>query len=165
MMCESCKDNEATIHLTQVVEGAVKKLHLCEDCAAKNGFDIHGPMSITDMLLGLGAHSSEPEKKQPDRTCPRCHMRRADFKKTSRFGCPVCYDTFGAELPPLLRAMHRSEQHAGKVPRREQSRAELNAELATLQGRLEKAVAAEKFEEAASLRDKIQSRRHQLDQE
>ena len=54
MQCELCKEREATVHLTQVMDGAIKKLHLCEDCAAKSGVDVNGPLSISDILLGLG---------------------------------------------------------------------------------------------------------------
>ena len=118
MTCEICKEHEATVHLTQVVDGAIRKLHLCEECAAKSGFDVHGPISITDILLGMGMQK-EAAGAAPERSCSRCHMRRTDFKKTGRFGCAECYEAFIDELPPLLKAMHRSDRHVGKVPLRE----------------------------------------------
>ncbi len=164
MLCESCNEREATVHLTKVLEGSVKKVHLCEECAAKSGFDIHGPMSITDILLGMGGALS-PKETAADRSCPRCHLRRSDFKKTGRLGCPDCYDTFAGELFPLIKSMHRSEQHLGKVPSREGMRVKLTAELITLQKELDKAVAEERFEEAARLRDRIQSCRQQVAEE
>ena len=154
MQCELCKEREATVHLTQVIEGAIKKLHLCEDCAAKSGVDVHGPLSISDILLGLGVAKE-----------PAGHMRRTDFKKTGRFGCAECYHAFAEELPPLLKAMHRADQHTGKIPRRESARVLAGAELATLQQNMEKAIAAENFEEAASLRDRIQACRARLAEE
>ncbi len=54
MLCEICKVEEATVHLTQVIDGSIKKLHLCEQCAQNSGFDLQGPISITDILLGMG---------------------------------------------------------------------------------------------------------------
>lgn len=153
MLCESCNEREATVHLTQVVDGSVKKVHLCEDCAAKSGLDIQGPISINDILLGMGA--AVGGAAADDRSCSRCHMRRADFKKTGRLGCPGCYETFEADLEPLIRAMHRSEQHIGKVPEREGALVKMGAELAVLQKQLDQAVAAENYEEAARLRDRI----------
>lgn len=163
MLCESCKEREATVHLTQVVDGAIKKLHLCEDCATKSGFDIQGPLSITDILLGMGIQKPT-ESPEAERTCPRCHMRRTDFKKTGRFGCAACYEAFAEELPPLLKAMHRSDQHTGKVPKRESARVQASAELATLQQKMDKAIASENFEEAASLRDRIIECRKRLNE-
>jgi protein arginine kinase activator len=156
MLCEVCKEREATVHLTQVVDGAIKKLHLCEDCAAKSGFDVQGPLSITDILLGMGVQKAS-EAAGSERTCPRCHMRRTDFKKTGRFGCAECYTAFAEELPPLLKAMHRSDHHVGKIPQREGARVRASAELARLQQGMDKAIASENFEEAARLRDQIQA--------
>lgn len=164
MLCELCKEREATVHLTQVIDSAVKKLHLCEACAGKNGVDLQGPLSISDILLGLGVQK-EPAGAGSERSCPRCHMRRTDFKKTGRFGCAECYTAFAEELPPLLKAMHRADRHTGKIPQRESARVQASAELAALQQQMEKAISGEKFEEAARLRDSIQACRIRLAEE
>lgn len=163
MLCESCKEQDATVHLTQVIDGAIKKLHLCEACAAKSGIDIHSPLSITDILLGMGIQKPA-DTPESERTCPRCHMRRTDFKKTGRFGCSACYEAFAEELPPLLKAMHRSDHHTGKVPSRESRRVQASAELASLQQKMDKAIAAENFEEAAKLRDAILACRRRMNE-
>ena len=159
MICEACHEKEATVHLTQVAEGEVKKVHLCEDCAAKSGFDMHGPLSIQDILLGMG-QVSEEASAGPERSCPKCHFRRSDFKKTGRLGCPDCYETFAAELLPLIKAMHRSDQHMGKIPSREGSAVRLSSEIAAIQKALDQAIAQENYEEAARLRDRIQDARN-----
>jgi protein arginine kinase activator len=64
-----------------------------------------------------------------------------------------------------LKAMHRADQHTGKIPQRESARVMASAELATLQQNMEKAIAAENFEEAARLRDSIQACRARLAEE
>jgi protein arginine kinase activator len=158
MICESCHEKEATVHLTQVADGSVKKVHLCEECAAKSGFDIHGPLSIQDILLGMGQIPGEVSAG-PERSCLKCHFRRADFKKTGRLGCPDCYETFSSELLPLIKAMHRSDQHMGKIPSREGTAVRLSSEIAGIQKALDQAIAGENYEEAARLRDQIQSAR------
>ncbi len=164
MQCEMCKEREATVHLTQVVGSEVKKVNLCEGCAAKSGLDIKGTISITDLLMGLSGGGKAPagggkppreEAPEAERTCPRCHMRRADFRKTSRLGCADCYAAFAPELAPMLHNMHRAHQHTGKIPARESQSIQASAELAALQKALEKAIAEEQFEEAARLRDRI----------
>jgi protein arginine kinase activator len=164
MTCEICKEREASVHLTQVIDGKVKKMHLCEQCASKSGIDVDGPLSITDILLGMGVPKQAAENAAtrvsssgPERTCPRCHMRRSDFKKGGRFGCAECYETFADELPPLLKQMHRSDRHVGKIPSAQAGKIRAAAELSDLQEGLKKAVAAENFEEAAKLRDRIEA--------
>ncbi|HBA82952.1 MAG TPA: excinuclease ABC subunit B [Verrucomicrobia bacterium] len=155
MQCESCKEREATVHLTQVVEGTVTKVHLCETCAAKSGLDVQSPMSITDILLGMGTKGTSA-RPDADLACPHCKMKRSDFKKSGRLGCPSCYESFAGELLPLIKVMHRSDQHIGKIPSREGIRVRMSAEIAVLQQALDNAVALEHYEEAARLRDQIQ---------
>ncbi len=157
MICEQCEDKEATVHLTQVIDGQVKKLHLCEACAADSGFEVEGSMSVTDILLGMGGGTPLTAKPKADfeRSCPNCHMRKSDFKKTGQFGCPTCYETFEDELAPLLKAMHRGDRHIGKVPEREGLRVRVSAELARLRAALDEAVGEEQYEDAAKLRDEI----------
>ena len=62
---------------------------------------------------------------------------------------------FAEELPPLLKAMHRSEQHVGKVPEAEITRFRASQELVRLEEELRKAVAEERFEDAAQARDRL----------
>ena len=56
---------------------------------------------------------------------------------------------------PLLKAMHRSEQHVGKVPESESTRFRASQELGRLEEELKKAVGEERFEDAAHVRDRI----------
>ena len=161
MQCEKCKKHEATVHLTQVVEGDVKKLHLCEECAAKSGLDVNAPLSITDILVGMGvqkpASSPKPVATGFERSCPRCHMSRTDFKKGGRFGCARCYEAFADELPQLLKAMHRSDRHEGKIPASLRRKVRADHAVTDLQEQLKKAIVEERFEDAASLRDRIEA--------
>lgn len=162
MLCDICQAEAATVHLTQVVNGQVKKMHLCAGCAEASGVDLDNPASMADLLLGFGAESEKARAGEPDRACPRCHLRRSDFKKTGRLGCPACYDAFAADLEPMLRAMHRRDQHAGKAPAGRKPAppsVEKEADLEQLERDLAEAVAAERYEQAARLRDRIRQRR------
>jgi len=163
MLCEICKTQEATVHLTQVIDGSIKKLHLCEQCAQQSGFDMQGPISITDILVGMGSKREETSAPVVERSCPRCHMRRTDFKKSGRFGCSTCYETFADDLPTLLRAMHRNDRHIGKIPANEAERVNAAQELASLQQKLESAITEENYETAATIRDQITICRQKLD--
>ena len=152
MKCAICKEKTATVHFKQVCDGTAQEMYLCQACAAKKGFDVEAPAGgLTEFLFGLGAPKNEAKKPLNDKTCPACHMRRSDFQKTSRLGCPACYETFAEELAPILEEMHRGGVHAGKIP----AGASRDSRLAALRGALDRAVAAQNFEEAAQLRDRI----------
>lgn len=155
MMCEICGKKVATVHWTEMVNDAVKKMHLCEACAAAKGLDVNNPAAFSDVLLGLGAQKA-PAAKERDVACALCHMRISDFKKTSRLGCQACYETFAEELKPLLEAMHKGNQHVGKTPANSPAKTETPPSPAFLRRKLEMAIAAEQYEEAARLRDQIQ---------
>lgn len=154
MLCELCQEHEAAVHLTQVIDGDAKKIHLCQQCAAQSGLNIDSALSLTDVLFGMGAPDEE-DAGGPEKTCRACHMRRADFRKTSRLGCPSCYETFAEELNPVLTGMHHGPAHTGKFPQGTACTPADSRAVAELQSRLERAVENEQYEEAARLRDLI----------
>jgi protein arginine kinase activator len=169
MKCECCHEAEATIHLTQVIDGEVKKLNLCQVCAQNNGIDLNSPISITDVLLGLGNQISGEEASGTDLTefdlsCSRCQMTRAEFKKRARLGCPECYNAFMGELSAITQAMHHSRQHVGKIPARQGNDARITAQIAALQKDIETAIAKEEYEVAATLRDQIRTLQNETGQ-
>ncbi|MBN2302451.1 MAG: UvrB/UvrC motif-containing protein, partial [Lentisphaerae bacterium] len=151
MKCEICGLNEATMHFTQVSEGVTREMHVCADCAKKHGLEFNSPLAMTDFLFGIESDEDSNSDLSDDRVCPACNMRSADFKRLSRLGCPVCYETFGEELSDILETMHKGSRHIGKVP----STVATTSMLSSLQDLLNKAVAAQNFEDAAELRDKI----------
>ncbi len=59
------------------------------------------------------------------------------------------------KLKPLIRRIHGSERHAGKMPIRFRGTAKIQREIVRLRGQLDQAVRREAFEEAAMIRDRI----------
>jgi protein arginine kinase activator len=106
------------------------------------------------LLLGIGA-AEEIEKGAPAKKCAVCGFSQADFKKTGRLGCSECYATFSDGLGSLLKAMHKGTEHIGKLPERAQRTMALNQQMRALTENLQRAVADENYESAASLRDQI----------
>ena len=89
-------------------------------------------------------------------------LRQADFKKTGRLGCSECYVTFAEGLGSLLKAMHKGTEHVGKLPERAQRTIALSQRMRALTENLQKAVADENYETAASLRDQIKTLESEL---
>ncbi|QHI68262.1 UvrB/UvrC motif-containing protein [Tichowtungia aerotolerans] len=163
MKCDLC-DKEAVVHLTQVVNGEMKEVHLCEEHAKEQGIDIHSPISITDILMGLG-EAKQGIEHQLSPSCPRCGMAREEFRRSGRLGCPDCYNTFMAELAVAIKAMHHSSQHVGKIPAREGLQTRIKSQIARFQKELDAAIAREDYEKAAEIRDRISEVRTQAEEQ
>ena len=158
-----CKEKPAKVHLTQIVGDKMQKVDLCEECAKTKGVNDPAGFSLADMLLGLGA-SQEMEQAGggEEIKCAACGFTQADFKKAGRLGCAECYRTFEEGLEGLLKSMHKGTKHLGKIPQVLQQSRDLTERLKSLQKKLDKAVAAENFEEAAGLRDEIKATRQKI---
>jgi len=156
MICDVCKKNQATVFLTQIVEGKMQKVNLCEACSKEKGVADPTGFALADLLLGLGA-AQEIERGGGVQKCPTCGFSQSDFKKTGRLGCAACYETFSEGLASLLKGMHKGTEHVGKVPTRLQKSMEREQQIKDLHRTLRKAVADEDYESAAKLRDEIRS--------
>jgi len=164
MQCEQCGQADASVHLTQITDGAVRHLHLCAACAAKNGFRVEEPISLADLLAAPASASAPGAAASADEPrCPQCHMRLRDFRASSRLGCPACYDAFQAELEPMLLELHKSGTHVGKAPAAVQAIRDRQRQEEGLEQQLRHLIAAERFEEAARLRDELRSLRGESD--
>ena len=168
MLCQNCHKNEATVHLTQVVDGQTAKFHLCEECAAQKGIDVStNPMDLNGMMANLKEqleHLKEDLEAPAAAAaapgagvCPACGLTRTEILKKGRLGCDKCYEVFAAEMLPVVLSLQHSDQHLGKVPRRSSARLRNSVETARLRRELDKAVAGENYEEAAKLRDQIKA--------
>ncbi len=153
MECDLCSE-KASVFLTQLVEGQMKKMCLCEDCAKKKGITDPTGFALADVLLG-GEPGTEVSPAGPGKSCAACGFSLEDLKRVRRFGCGACYETFGEEVEGMLRGLHKGRNHVGKVPRGQMERHQRNQRLEQLRSRLEHAIATENYEEAAGLRDEI----------
>jgi protein arginine kinase activator len=107
----------------------------------------------------IGQHLGQLTDELSRLTCPACGIKYMEFRAEGRLGCPHDYDAFRTGLQPLLERIHHGAQrHVGKAPRRNRPSADSAAELIDLRRRLSEAVAAEKYEEAARLRDLLRQK-------
>ena len=156
MHCDVCAKNEATVHLTEIVDGQMTKMHLCEKCAKKKGAEMEEHFGLSDLLAGLADLDVKIKPKtETEVKCRNCGLTYSDFKKSGRLGCGECYSSFGKFLTPLLKRIHGSTQHTGKIPIKISKPAKSFSRLRELRGRLQQAIDTERFEEAAKIRDKI----------
>ncbi len=159
MSCDQCREREAVIHLTQIVNEQVTTLHLCEKCAAEKGVDSPGAAVKTPLGSFLAAMGKGPDQLPVPRTgdtCRRCGGTFQDFRETGRLGCSDCYRSFETPLRDLLRRLHGSTHHLGeRYAEREPALVAARQQAAELRERLRLAVESENFELAAELRDRL----------
>ena len=162
MICSSCQTREAQVFLKQIVNSQVTQRALCHECAQlAAGSPSAGPDALLmQVLAGLESllTGAPPEARKPQQ-CPTCGLRYSQFQETGRLGCADCYEAFRPALTELLRRIHGSDRHRGKLPkgsREAKERSHRREELKLLQRKLKSAIEGERFEEAAGLRDQIQ---------
>ena len=169
MQCEICKNKAATVHLTEIVDGARTESHLCQACAEKEGISIKSQLSLNELLSSLIAAHQQTDGQDTgeiQKSCPICGITMDMFRKQAVLGCPNDYEVFGKTLEQLIEKAHDGNcVHKGKVPAnvspQEVSNIAGNTDKADekeeLKRRLEEAVTSEKYELAAKLRDQLKT--------
>lgn len=108
-------------------------------------------------------NSNELPREIVAERCAKCGTTWDRLCEDGRAGCAQCYDAFHGKLVEVMNRMQREAQHVGKTPhaaqkrrrRLEHLRAQRDHRLEMLNRRLQEAVVAENYEDAAQLRDKI----------
>lgn len=140
MKCEICHNGDAKVAIHKTVDGVDKELYVCQKCAdeaagakkedSKSGFKGMKHIELpdpTEFLSGLlkqlfdgsmetASILDNPTSQKFGSPCPTCGMTPADYKRTSRLGCPDCYKHFADTLAPVIRDMQPGASHVGKVP-------------------------------------------------
>lgn len=173
MWCERCKERPATVHVTKIVNDQKTEMHLCEVCAHETssdlGFLFEQNFSFPNLLAGLldseslfpsGVLGGSP--LQQGIKCSFCGLTFSDFRQVGQLGCSECYKGFGPSLDPLLKRIHGSTVHVGKVPRRTGGKVRVRKEIEELRKKLQKAISREAYEEAARIRDEIKAKEKEL---
>jgi protein arginine kinase activator len=165
MVCDICGKNQATVHLTEIIDDQMNELHLCEDCAHQKSAQMEQQFGLTALLAGM-AEFGKPSKEAEAVAvkCPDCGLTYADFKKIGRLGCGECYAAFRKYLAPLLKRIHGSSQHMGKTPFKAGKATKKKMDMQDLRTRLQRAIEAEEFEEAARIRDQIKELQNSKEQ-
>lgn len=158
MLCQECKQRQASVHLTKIINDRKTELHLCDECARqRDDFLNITPFSVNDLIasfLDMGKPQVSFEKPV-QKKCPACGRDYNKFKKSGFLGCRECYKNFSSDLEPVLEKIQARTEHTGKVPKRSGTEIAVRKQLAELKSELRRAVEAEEYEKAAQIRDRI----------
>ncbi len=126
MKCDLC-DNEATVFLTEIVDGNVKKVNLCESCAQAKQVEEPADFALAGVLMNMGKSAASAggstlgqdsgagrDENAEGLSCPACGFTEVDLKKTGRLGCPDCYGVYSRQIFGWLETVHEGSEHVGK---------------------------------------------------
>lgn len=158
-MCEECGEKEAVYTISVMMGGEVTQKHLCADCMARMNMSLAAG-NVKHLLSAImsaisGTVESAAQQAQDDVVCPNCQTSLGQFTRSGRLGCPGCYRAFQTQLTTMLQQIHGHVQHAGRKPLNTEDAQRRRTRHEELTRQMEQAVAAEDFETAAILRDRI----------
>lgn len=182
MLCDNCQKNEATIHIKRVVEGKVRAIHLCAECAKEQeeqgavgalGFNLAEVLFNIAGLRDIVPPEPETEEETVEDSgsdttfcCPDCGWTMEKLRQSNgKLGCAECYRSFAVVIHDAFSRMQRGKIHMGKKPgdaRPFQTRAALQLEIARCKKELSELVRREEYERAAVCRDKLNELTFQL---
>jgi protein arginine kinase activator len=164
MVCQQCQKNIANIQIVQKINGRQLEIYLCQQCASKNEkiffkmpieTDKTFHINLNDLLPGLLNIESMSKNPVKEKQCDLCDMNFDHFQKTGKLGCGKCYEVFTNELSPIISRIHGNAQYKGKIPGQKLENCKELDEIGMLKKELKSAIADERYEEAAKIRDKI----------
>lgn len=151
-VCQLCKQREATVHLTQIINGMKKDMLVCSQCAGSSGIKI----DINSLITGLlDMQSKNREAERSTLICERCGMTAKEFNNTGKMGCANCYECFFEPMQMLLNRMHGKTHHMGKAPQKHESSEPVELQIEKLKDELAASIKTEAYERAAEIRDRI----------
>ncbi|WP_425059770.1 Protein-arginine kinase activator protein [Sporomusa carbonis] len=171
MLCDECQKEPACVHITKIINQQKIEKHLCEQCAQKSG-EIMGKnfnnifgskFSVHDFLKEMFNYTLPDNVRQTgEPVCTECGLSYSEFSRNGKFGCSGCYQAFGAQLEPMIKRIHGTATHSGKIPKRNGVKFGMQQRIKQLRHELEQCVCREEYEQAAKLRDEIKALEKQL---
>lgn len=177
MICEHCKVREASVTVTQIINGQKSERHYCEVCASQfhpfhidfNKDDNLQLAQLVSNWFGLPLWKNETQEKQTQAaqtatTCPTCGYSFRQFLNEGKLGCSQCYETFSTKLPQVLTKIQSGTKHTGKIPgTTTNNHLLLKKQIDKIREKLQQAIVEERFEDAANLRDEIKDLERKLE--
>lgn len=169
MLCETCGKRKAIVFYHENLDGQVRNFSLCGECAQamKRSGELEELGTICTyrgrpwMLPEEPGLRDAPELftsvTDTSSRCPRCGASWADVTTMGGIGCAACYKAFATTLAEVLAVPGTGVPYTGSVPTAFRIKQERAEQLASLRRELAVAVRGERFEEAATLRDRIRS--------
>ena len=155
MLCEYCNMKPATVILKQNIDGEMKTVHICRDCAQALGVTLDKINVGDSFFASMFGKKSASQSKPGTIACDFCGMTLTELQKTGKAGCANCYNVFADVMDNAIRRIHAASAHCGKVPASVDGHMSVTRKIEELKAKLNVAVQNEEYEQAARLRDEI----------
>jgi protein arginine kinase activator len=170
MLCQTCKQNPATVHVTEIKHEvaassqngsetpspSIQQQHLCEQCAQAMKLPYGAAKSSVQDILKLIKAANPRTRPAGGLACPDCGITLVEFRQRGRLGCPKDYEVFGSQLRDLLERIHGASRHVGRAPTLDEAFKRMQR-ITELRAALDAAIRDEAYEAAAKLRDELRS--------
>ena len=109
MICENCKQKNATSYCQVLIDGKHVQKYLCSNCRA--------------LLVKNDVEGNEFKIKK--QFCRNCGTTLKDFIASSMVGCQYCYEEFSLVIEQALKSVQKKQMHIGKIPFRYQKKKDI----------------------------------------
>ncbi|MCL1924968.1 MAG: UvrB/UvrC motif-containing protein [Defluviitaleaceae bacterium] len=161
MICDHCKKLNASVTIEEISVGKKTELNLCYKCSLEYNMEANAPAVLNHVLKHMfyGLDALDPSKKQQKEETLECKCKTtsAEFRKSGKFGCEKCYETFEKELLDIFKSIQRATEHVGKIPQTNENSIKIAWQIKKLEKEQAKAISLEEYEQAAILRDRIRA--------
>jgi len=155
-VCDVCKSAPATIQFVEQRGEEMRRISICQNCAAQQGIQQQGgsiTFNLPSLLAAMASVTPNSERIQ-SLVCPSCGLTSEKFQEVGRLGCSKCFDIFGPLIEQVIKRTQSGTAHKGLAPSNLTPMTK-SSEIETLRQKLKEAIASERYEEAARVRDRI----------
>ncbi len=177
-LCERCHVRPAVIHIRAAgLNGEVRAYNLCPPCALAMlaGNDSEDGMTralqaaikasgldLSQLLEGdLLAIAQQVASEVQDKTCPECGRKLSVVREQHTIGCPACVETFRETIREILgdalEEQHRHRNDSTLMLSQTPDQLKLTLEAQDVKRRMEEAVKAERYEQAAAMKTRLET--------
>ncbi|MFQ6752388.1 MAG: UvrB/UvrC motif-containing protein [Clostridia bacterium] len=153
MKCDKC-GRPSVYRSTLIVNGVSQTTNLCRDCAIQEGVFTTQSSIFDDMFSAFSDFL--PFEKVENISCPVCKLTMREFKNSGKLGCPNCYEAFREEISKIIKRIAPHEKHKQDTILKPKKSENKQDKITALRDEMRKAVAEERYEDAAKIKKQIQ---------
>ena len=165
-----CGRENAVLYIQEIINNKCNQIYICKSCEASSNimekfleveFD-----NINNNIEGISCnkfiHNKKKKKENTNKVCKSCGYSLDDFLNTNRLSCSKCYEYFKYEINKKIKKIHKKTKHIGNIANKYLSYSNIEHNISKYEEEITNLVKMEKYEQAAILRDKLNTLKSNL---